>query len=113
MTPRSKSKVRDQRGMTVIYLAHEEIRGFSDPERESYDRYRLRLPPGSIVQFREPTFWEQYRWYIIAALAIITLQTSIITDLLLHRARRGRARPRCADPRPRRAAGPAADPLHD
>jgi hypothetical protein len=39
-----------------------------------------RLPPGSIVQFREPTLWEQYRWYIIAALAIITLQTAIIVD---------------------------------
>jgi hypothetical protein len=35
--------LRDQRGMTVIYLAHEEIKGFSDPERDSYDRYRLRL----------------------------------------------------------------------
>lgn len=35
--------LRDQRGMTVIYLAHEEIRSFSDPERDSYDRYRLRL----------------------------------------------------------------------
>jgi hypothetical protein len=35
--------LRDERGMTVIYLAHEEIKGFSDPERESYDRYRLRL----------------------------------------------------------------------
>jgi hypothetical protein len=35
--------LRDTRGMTVIYLAHEEIRNFSDPERDSYDRYRLRL----------------------------------------------------------------------
>ena len=29
--------------MTVIMLAHEEIKSFSDPERDSYDRYRLRL----------------------------------------------------------------------
>ena len=35
--------LRDQRGMTVIMLAHEEIKSFSDPERDSYDRYRLRL----------------------------------------------------------------------
>ena len=35
--------LRDHRGMTVIYLAHEEIKTFSDPERDSYDRYRLRL----------------------------------------------------------------------
>ena len=35
--------LRDQRGMTLIMLAHEEIKTFSDPERDSYDRYRLRL----------------------------------------------------------------------
>jgi hypothetical protein len=35
--------LREARGMTVIYLAHDEIRSFSDPERDSYDRYRLRL----------------------------------------------------------------------
>ena len=42
-----------------------------------------RLPPGSIVQFRQLSFWEQYRWYIIAALAIIAVQAVLITDLLL------------------------------
>ena len=50
-----------------------------------------RLPPGSIVQFQQPTFWEQYRWYISGALAIIALQTVLIGGLLLHRARRRRA----------------------
>ena len=33
------SALRDERGMTVIMLAHEEIKTFSDPERDSYDRY--------------------------------------------------------------------------
>jgi signal transduction histidine kinase len=49
-----------------------------------------RLPPGSIVQFRQLTFWEQYQWYIIPALAIMALQAVLITDLLLERARRRR-----------------------
>lgn len=35
--------LRNDRDMTLIYLAHEEIKTFSDPERDSYDRYRLRL----------------------------------------------------------------------
>lgn len=35
--------LRDHRGMTIVYLAHEEIKTFSDPERDSYDRYKLRL----------------------------------------------------------------------
>src|SRR4051812_41542014 len=31
-----------------------------------------RLPPGSIVLFREPTFWERYRWQVAGAAAVIT-----------------------------------------
>jgi signal transduction histidine kinase len=50
-----------------------------------------RLPPGSVVRFREPTIWEQYRWYIIAALVIIALQAGLIADLLLQHARRRRS----------------------
>jgi two-component system sensor kinase FixL len=50
-----------------------------------------RLPPGSIVRFREPSIWEQYRWYIIAALAIIAIQAVLIADLLLQHARRRRS----------------------
>ena len=50
-----------------------------------------RLPPGSIVQFRQPTVWDQYRWYIIAALIIIAVQAALIVGLLLQRARRRRA----------------------
>ena len=34
--------------------------------------------------------WEQYRWYIIAALIIIGLQAAMIGDLLLQRWRRRR-----------------------
>ncbi|HEU4390396.1 MAG TPA: sensor histidine kinase [Blastocatellia bacterium] len=49
------------------------------------------LPPGSVIEFRQPTAWDRYRWYIVAALAIIAFQGAIIGDLLLHRARRRRA----------------------
>jgi PAS domain S-box-containing protein len=50
-----------------------------------------RLPPGSVVRFRAPSVWEQYRWYIVGALLIIALQAGLIADLLLHRSRRKRA----------------------
>jgi len=50
-----------------------------------------RLPPGSSVQFRQPTLWEQYRWSIVVALATIAVQAVIIGDLLLQRSRRRRA----------------------
>jgi PAS domain-containing protein len=49
------------------------------------------LPPGSEIRFRSPSVWEQYRWYIIGAFAIITVQAVLIVGLLLHRARRRRA----------------------
>jgi len=49
------------------------------------------LPPGSVVRFRETTIWEQYRWYIIAALAIIAIQGALIVDLLLQHTRRRRS----------------------
>jgi PAS domain S-box-containing protein len=48
------------------------------------------LPLQSVIRFREMTFWEQYRWYVIAALAIIAIQAAMIGDLLLQRARRRR-----------------------
>lgn len=35
--------LRTHRGMNVVMLAHEEVRQFADPERESYDRYQMRL----------------------------------------------------------------------
>src|SRR5262249_46174689 len=72
---------------------------FLGPAAPEYDWRELhrwgidesRLPSGSVIQFRSPSVWEQYKWYIIAALAIIAIQTGVIGDLLLHRARRLRA----------------------
>lgn len=48
------------------------------------------LPAGSIVQFREPTFWERYKWRIVGALTIILLQALLIGVLLVERKRRWR-----------------------
>jgi PAS domain S-box-containing protein len=50
-----------------------------------------RLPPGSVIAFRQPTAWHRYRWYIIAALSIIAIQGAMIGDLLVQRIRRRRA----------------------
>ena len=72
---------------------------FLGPATPVYDwreltRWRInedRLPPGSIIRFRQPSLWNQYHWYIIGAAAIIALQAVLIFGLLLHRARRRRA----------------------
>jgi len=41
------------------------------------------------VLFREPTAWEQYRWQIALACALILLQGALIGGLLYERRRRG------------------------
>lgn len=55
-----------------------------------------KLPPGSIVSFRQPTFWELYRRYIISAVAIVLIQALLIVWLLFTRARRRSAELRAA-----------------
>jgi len=51
-----------------------------------------RLPAGSVVRFKELTFWERYMWRIITAFTLIVLQTLFIAVLLIERRRRQRAR---------------------
>jgi signal transduction histidine kinase len=46
-----------------------------------------RLPPGSIVDFREPTAWERYRWQILLT-GIALLGQSLLIAGLLHARRR-------------------------
>ena len=50
-----------------------------------------RLPPGSVISFRQPTVWERYRWWMVGALVIFAAQAAMIASLILQRARRRRA----------------------
>jgi signal transduction histidine kinase len=50
-----------------------------------------RLPVGSVVRFREPTVWEQYRWQIALIIAVILAQAGLISALLHAHRRRRRA----------------------
>ena len=52
------------------------------------------LPPDSAISFREPTLWEQYRWYILAVAGISGVQGILIVVLLLNRMRLRSARDR-------------------
>ena len=49
------------------------------------------LPPGSIVEFRTPSLWEAYRWYIVAGVVLFLLQTALVIALLANRAQRRRS----------------------
>jgi signal transduction histidine kinase len=48
------------------------------------------LPAGSTVLFRQPGIWDQYKSYIVAAAAILALQSALIAGLVVQRARRRR-----------------------
>ena len=49
------------------------------------------LPAGSHVLFKEPTFWSQYRNYVLAAALVFMAQAVLIGALLVHRRRRQNA----------------------
>lgn len=50
-----------------------------------------RLPPGSIVRFRVPSIWDEYKWYLLGIVFLSLLQSAMISGLLINRSRRKRA----------------------
>ncbi|WP_051000159.1 sensor histidine kinase [Sinorhizobium fredii] len=88
-------------GKTVADLALDAIAGkpisnLESPQTYVADARQLQrwglseknLPHGAIQMFREPSFWEQYWLATVAALAVITLQGTVIAGLLVERRRR-------------------------
>jgi signal transduction histidine kinase len=49
------------------------------------------IPAGTIVHFREPSFWERYRTGAIVAISVFLLQSALIGALFLERRRRSAA----------------------
>ncbi len=50
-----------------------------------------RLPPGSVILFRQPTLWQEYRWHVVSAAGLIATQAALIVALLVQRRRRREA----------------------
>ena len=50
-----------------------------------------RVPPGTLVRFREPGIWQRYKTYIVGALAILLTQTALIGALLVQAVKRRQA----------------------
>jgi PAS domain S-box-containing protein len=49
------------------------------------------LPPGAVVEDRQPTIWQRDRKYIVIVMILIAAQAFLITGLLLQRARKRKA----------------------
>lgn len=47
------SALREEKGMAMIAIAHSQVRTFHDPERESYDRYVIKLHERAAGMWRE------------------------------------------------------------
>jgi signal transduction histidine kinase len=67
--------------------------GFAAPKYDwrEMQRWGIResnLPTGSEILFRQPDFWERYRWQIALIAAVILIQTGLISGLLHERRRR-------------------------
>jgi len=50
-----------------------------------------RLPPGTHLQYREPTTWERYRTVVLLTSAVLVAELALIGALLVERRRRKRA----------------------
>ena len=50
-----------------------------------------RLPPGSVILFRQPPLWQEYRWHVVSAAGLIATQAALIVALLVQRRRRREA----------------------
>jgi signal transduction histidine kinase len=60
-------------------------------ELERWGIPERRLPPGSIVMYRRPTLWAEYKLTVLTALGALVLQSLLITLLLYERRARQRA----------------------
>lgn len=64
---------------------------FDDRQLKRWGIREDTLPSGSIIHFKEPSIWGQYKWRILAALALMSAQALLITFLLIERDKRRKA----------------------
>jgi signal transduction histidine kinase len=66
-------------------------RFFDWRELQRWDVPESRLPAGSVVRFRGPTLWGEYRRQVLIALGLVVIQLCLIAGLLYQRRARRRA----------------------
>jgi signal transduction histidine kinase/GAF domain-containing protein len=66
-------------------------------ELQRWDIDPSRLPTDTVVLFREPTVWDEYRWYIIGGIVVVLLEALLILGLLAQRTRRMRTQATLAE----------------
>lgn len=46
-----------------------------------------KLPKGSIIEYKEISIWEIYKWYIVGGIILLLLETALVFTLLINRTR--------------------------
>jgi PAS domain S-box-containing protein len=59
-------------------------------ELQRWGTSEARLPAGSVIQFRQPGFWERYRWAIVGTVSFCIVQAALFIALLMNRGQRRR-----------------------
>ena len=67
------------------------VTAFDWRELRRWELDRRPLPPGSIVSFRTPTFWDQYKWYVLGIIAALLIESGLIARLYFTQIYRRRA----------------------
>src|SRR5215831_962121 len=67
------------------------VKVFNWQELRRWQISEAQLPPGSVVRFRQLSFWQQYKGRIVAVFVVILLQMLLIAGLLCERGRQKRA----------------------
>jgi signal transduction histidine kinase len=60
-------------------------------ELQRWNISEARLPPGSVVRFREPSAWERYRWQLTGVFIALLFQSAMLSWLLIERYGRRKA----------------------
>jgi signal transduction histidine kinase len=97
-------RLGSEAAQTAIRILRGEMAGSIPPVIHDYSRptydwralYRWgidlkRLPAGSLIEFRQPTFWEEYRWRIVGTVMFCCLQSALIIGLIVNSLARRRA----------------------
>ncbi len=64
---------------------------FDARQLQRWNLSEQRLPPNSIVRFKDPSLWELYKWYIIGLIAVVIVEALLIAGLLILRRRQRQA----------------------
>ncbi|HEU4688475.1 MAG TPA: HAMP domain-containing sensor histidine kinase [Vicinamibacterales bacterium] len=77
--------------VVTVPVARFTTMAFDDRQLQRWNIPERRLPPGAVLQFREPNFWRDRRGLVIAVVSVTLLQTFLIAGLVFERRRRRQA----------------------